>query len=53
MMALQGDRGAQQLLASHTGQVVEIEADDEAPVTDIDTSDALAAYRGRRATSTA
>jgi len=49
MMALTGDRGAQQLLASHAGQLAEIEADDEAPVTDIDTTDALAAYRGRRA----
>lgn len=45
IMALKGDRGAQPLLKAHADKLLEIEAGDETPLTDIDTSDALAAYR--------
>ena len=42
--AISGDRGARELLQSQ--MAVEIQAEDDAPLTDIDTQDALAAYRG-------
>ena len=44
--ALAGDKGARELLEAHRGPLIEIEAGDDAPLTDIDTQDALAAYRG-------
>jgi CTP:molybdopterin cytidylyltransferase MocA len=43
--AIKGDKGARELLETHTAQVTEIESDDDAPLTDIDTQEALAAYR--------
>jgi len=43
--ALTGDAGARKLLDTHAGRVIEIQADDDAPLTDIDTPEALAAYR--------
>jgi CTP:molybdopterin cytidylyltransferase MocA len=49
--ALDGDRGARAVLEKHAGQVSEVEADDDAPLTDIDTQDALAAWRGQAARS--
>jgi len=47
MLGLEGDSGARALLACHPGQVCEIEAGDDGPLTDIDTSEALAAYEAR------
>jgi CTP:molybdopterin cytidylyltransferase MocA/xanthine/CO dehydrogenase XdhC/CoxF family maturation factor len=44
--ALSGDKGARELLEAHAGQSTEIEAGDDAPLTDIDTQEALANYRG-------
>jgi len=44
--AVTGDRGARGLLESRTGRIIEIQADDDAPLTDIDTQEALAAFRG-------
>jgi CTP:molybdopterin cytidylyltransferase MocA len=43
---LTGDKGARELLEMHSTRLVEIQADDDAPLTDIDTQEALAAYRG-------
>jgi molybdenum cofactor cytidylyltransferase len=43
--AITGDNGARKLMETHAGRVVEILADDDAPLTDIDTQEALAAYR--------
>ena len=48
IMALEGDTGARQLLQTHAGQLIEIESVDDAPLTDIDTPEALAAYRLNR-----
>jgi CTP:molybdopterin cytidylyltransferase MocA len=45
--SLSGDAGAQSLMARHAGQIGAIETADDAPFTDIDTPEALAAYRGR------
>ena len=45
LMTLTGDKGARELLQAHTNQVLEIEAGDGAPLADIDTVEALAAYR--------
>jgi molybdenum cofactor cytidylyltransferase len=47
MRALTGDAGARALLASHTGLVCEIEAGSDATLTDIDTEQALVAFRER------
>jgi xanthine dehydrogenase accessory factor len=44
--ALAGDKGARELLEKHAAQVTEIQADDDSPLTDIDTQEALVAYRG-------
>jgi len=44
--ALSGDKGARELLDAHAGQTTEIEAGDDTPLTDIDTQEALARYRG-------
>jgi CTP:molybdopterin cytidylyltransferase MocA/xanthine/CO dehydrogenase XdhC/CoxF family maturation factor len=45
IMSLTGDKGAQELLKTHADQVSEIESGDDAPLLDIDTPEALAAYR--------
>ena len=42
--ALSGDKGARELLDAHAGQSTEIEAGDDAPLTDIDTQEALVNY---------
>jgi molybdenum cofactor cytidylyltransferase len=47
LTALKGDAGARALLEAHSDQLVEIEAGDEAPLTDIDTPEALLACRQR------
>jgi molybdenum cofactor cytidylyltransferase len=44
---LSGDVGARALLAPYAGLVCEVEAGSDAPLTDIDTEDALMAYRAR------
>ena len=43
--ALSGDKGARALLDANAGQSILIEAGDDAPLADIDTQEALAAYR--------
>jgi molybdenum cofactor cytidylyltransferase len=45
MMALEGDVGARGLLGAYPELVCDVEADDDAPLIDIDTPEALAAYR--------
>jgi CTP:molybdopterin cytidylyltransferase MocA/xanthine/CO dehydrogenase XdhC/CoxF family maturation factor len=45
MLTLKGDRGARELLEAYADQVIEIETGDDAPLADIDTPEALAAYR--------
>lgn len=45
--ALEGDVGARHLIAAHGDLVCEVEAADDGPLTDIDTPEALAAYRAR------
>jgi molybdenum cofactor cytidylyltransferase len=47
IMALTGDIGAKHLMTEHDELVCEIEAEDDGPLTDIDTPEALAAYRAR------
>jgi CTP:molybdopterin cytidylyltransferase MocA/xanthine/CO dehydrogenase XdhC/CoxF family maturation factor len=47
--ALDGDKGARELLDRHTAALHEIQADDDAPLTDIDTQEALADWRGQGA----
>jgi molybdenum cofactor cytidylyltransferase len=47
IMALEGDIGAKHLMTVHADLVCEVEAADDGPLTDIDTPDALAAYRAR------
>jgi molybdenum cofactor cytidylyltransferase len=42
---LTGDTGARDLLKRHAGQVMEIEAGNDAPLSDIDTPEALSSYR--------
>jgi molybdenum cofactor cytidylyltransferase len=46
MLTIEGDIGARGLLGSYPELVCEVEADDDAPLIDIDTPEALAAYRG-------
>jgi molybdenum cofactor cytidylyltransferase len=46
---LSGDSGARTLLAPHANLVCEVEAGSDAPLTDIDTQEALAAYLARTA----
>jgi molybdenum cofactor cytidylyltransferase len=41
---LAGDQGGREVLAANRDHVVEVEAGDDAPVTDIDTQEALASY---------
>lgn len=43
MQAIEGDVGAKHLMSAYPELVCEVEAEDEAPLTDIDTPDALAA----------
>jgi molybdenum cofactor cytidylyltransferase len=45
--ALEGDAGAKSLMTRHPDLLCEVEAADDAPLTDIDTPDALEAYRRR------
>jgi molybdenum cofactor cytidylyltransferase len=47
IMALEGDIGARHLMTVHADLVCEVEAADDGPLTDIDTPEALAAYRAR------
>jgi molybdenum cofactor cytidylyltransferase len=47
MLALEGDKGARALLARHPDQICEVEMEDDAPLTDIDTTEALEAYEAR------
>ena len=46
LMRLTGDKGARAVMQTHADKVLEIEAGDDAPLADIDTVEALAAYRG-------
>ena len=45
LMMLTGDKGGREILQIHAAQVREIETGDNAPLADIDTVEALAAYR--------
>jgi len=45
MLAIEGDVGARHLIGQYADLVVEVEASDDGPLTDIDTPEALAAYR--------
>jgi molybdenum cofactor cytidylyltransferase len=47
MIAIQGDVGARNLIGQYDEMVCEIEAGDDAPLTDIDTPEMLEAYRAR------
>ena len=47
MLAIEGDVGARNLIGTYGEMVCEVEADDDAPLTDIDTPQALEAYRAR------
>ncbi len=47
MRELSGDAGARSLLGPYSGLICEVEAGSDAPLTDIDTQEALAAYRAR------
>jgi molybdenum cofactor cytidylyltransferase len=46
MRDLQGDVGAKHLIGEHEDEVVEVELEDEAPLLDVDTPDALAGLAG-------
>ncbi len=48
ILALEGDVGARNLIGTYGELVCEIEADDDAPLTDIDTPEALENYRNRK-----
>ena len=47
MMAIEGDTGARHLIAQYEELVCEVEAADDGPLIDIDTPEALRAYRAR------
>lgn len=47
MLAIEGDVGARNLIGTYGELVCEVEASDDAPLTDIDTPEALASYRSR------
>lgn len=47
MLAIEGDVGARNLIGAYDELACEIEAASDAPLTDIDTPEALAAYRAR------
>lgn len=48
IQAIEGDVGARNLIGAYGELVCEVEAEDEGPLTDIDTPEALAAYRERQ-----
>jgi len=48
MLAIEGDVGARHLIGQYADLVVEVEAADDGPLTDIDTPEALAAYRAKK-----
>ena len=48
ILSIEGDIGARNLIAAYPELVCEIEAGDDAPLLDLDTPEALAAYRVRR-----
>jgi len=47
ILTIEGDVGARALIGTYGEMVCEVEAGDDAPLTDIDTPDALKAYRAR------
>jgi molybdenum cofactor cytidylyltransferase len=47
ILTLTGDAGARALFAPYAAQLCEVEAGSDAPLTDIDTEEALSAYRTR------
>jgi molybdenum cofactor cytidylyltransferase len=47
MRELSGDAGARSLFAPYAGLICEVEAGSDAPLTDIDTEEALSAYRAK------
>jgi molybdenum cofactor cytidylyltransferase len=47
MMAIEGDTGARHHIGENEDLVCEVEAEDDGPLTDIDTPEALEAYRAR------
>jgi molybdenum cofactor cytidylyltransferase len=47
ILQLEGDVGAKHLIAAHDDLVCEVEAGDDAPLVDIDTPEALAAFEAR------
>jgi molybdenum cofactor cytidylyltransferase len=47
LLKLEGDVGGRRLIAANAESVLEIEAGDDGPLLDIDTPDALAAFRAR------
>jgi molybdenum cofactor cytidylyltransferase len=48
LLRLEGDVGARAVVAMHGAFVCEVEAEDEAPLIDIDTPEALAGFRARK-----
>jgi molybdenum cofactor cytidylyltransferase len=48
MLTIEGDVGARQLIGQNAELVCEVEAPDDGPLTDIDTPEALAAYRASK-----
>lgn len=48
LAALDGDEGARKVVAAHAERLVEIEVDSDAPLTDLDTVEALQAWRAGR-----
>lgn len=48
MRNLAGDKGARSLFGHYPGLICEVEADNDAPLTDIDTQEALQAYQEQR-----
>ena len=53
MLAIEGDVGARQVIGQYAELVCEVEAGDDAPLTDIDTPEALSAYRAAKEAVTA
>jgi molybdenum cofactor cytidylyltransferase len=51
MLAIEGDVGARHLIAQNADLVCEVEADDDGPLTDIDTPEMLRAYMATRETA--
>ena len=48
LLRLEGDTGARNIIAANAEHVLEVEAGNDGPLLDIDTTDALAAFRWRR-----